>query len=189
MLQNIIKIAMTIVKQCEKHGKLTIEQVIRDKKTKSGYSYKCKLCRKETAHKNYEKNKKVILARHRKNHQTYTEKKRVLDRRHYQANKERYLERQRTRQKSPEGRIKKRIRDLQAIDKLDDYYVRKVICKGGGLNAKDIPESLVSFKRTLIQIRREVSDKGNEKRKKLLKEKISNLEERLNGKIQNRKHR
>lgn len=169
-----------IVKTCPKHGELTIEQVLVDKKGNGKIYYKCKLCRKLTAHQNYEKNKSKILTRHKQYKQLYPEKKRALDRRSYQNNKERFLELQRIRQNKEPSKIKKRISTLKSIDKLDDWYVRKVICKGTSLSATDIPKSLVEFKRDIIKLNRTIKDNNKNTREILLRDKLLKLEEKLN---------
>ena len=130
-----------IVKICNTHGELTINDVIKKGVTNNIQRYKCKECQKVLRKNNYIKNKDKICARVKLNAKLSTKPKKQY------PSKNNY--------RNP-VLIKKRER--KTVDNLYDSYVIKLIKRNSTIQRDIIPQEMITLKRDLVLLRRKIRE-------------------------------
>ena len=151
-------------KICTKCGEEKVfSEYYKDKKSKDGYSYKCKLCQKE-----YNKiNKDKIRQRNKKYLRRY---RKTNPAKFAQYNRE-YREKLEDREKcyrmtrfwkiKNSERVKKKNQEDREL--LSPVYVKKLICRCTGLSHKDIPDGMVRVYRAILKFKRLRKENSDDK--------------------------
>ena len=133
-----------IIKTCKKHGELKQEDIIKRGKHRSGNpAIRCRLCMKELHANHYKRNKEKVAKKNKEYKQNNREKIREITNNYYAKIKDtdKYKEKHRI---SHQKDAKKK------VETLSDRYMRQLISRGSGIKYSEIPDSLVSFKRSLL---------------------------------------
>jgi hypothetical protein len=158
-----------IVKICEKHGALTINQVNKNGKDSVGIQlYKCKQCKAGFYRQHYLKNKEEILKKTTEWRLKNPERKRELNR--LWSKKQRALhpgeatERKRIYDKlNPEKHKTRRLRwARKQIEEIGDKYIKDLLTRGDRLKWHEIPNELVDLKKAVIQLKRLIRRRKSE---------------------------
>lgn len=149
-----------IIKNCPKHGALTITQVTTSGRSKSGAIFRCKECLKISHKKFYEKNKEKV----KKKQQEYKEKDPVKYKEGKNRSNKKYAHKYKEKEKQRNKKWRcsnvehlrklKEKRTISYIENLPDTYIRDILTRRSPLSAKDIPDSIVEIKRVSMLIKR-----------------------------------
>lgn len=104
----------------------------------------------------YLKNKEDILAKRRERYQKNKEAVSIQGRAYYQENRENISLRQKKYRIKNQERFS--LRDKEKVENLPNYYVARYL----GVGANELPQDVIETKRLIIQIRREIKNKGNQ---------------------------
>lgn len=139
---------------CKTHGDLNEEQSI-----KQGSRIRCRQCLKDLKADWYERNKAKIAAKqvdYRANNKELVAK---VKKESHDRNKYKYVERAKAyRAKYDDRRIRDRSskNNKEKVAALKDYYVKDILTRK--LKIKDIPQSLIDFKRVQIMLNRKITE-------------------------------
>lgn len=167
-----------IIKICKHHGPLTIEQVNKNK-SRGASLYRCKACQKEAHEKHWEKHKEIVKEKQRMYRENNREKVRECRRISRKKNLHKYpreylnqLGRNSYYRNYTERRKRENLRKMKCRILLTDGYIRRLITRRNKvLGAEDVPEGIVSLKKTLMLIKRKIKNKSyDEKLNRILTE-------------------
>lgn len=134
---------MTITKNCKKHGDLTEKDIIKKGKLKSGnQAYRCKKCMQDLHANNYQANKEKIRLKLKK----YKEENLAKFKQIKKECEQKYRERDRDKKRERDKRLYLRQKEI-----MSDRYIKHLIAKRSLLKFKDIPPSLIEFKKVLLR--------------------------------------
>lgn len=146
-----------IVKTCNIHGDLTLEQVQQVNKGKNCKPFYCKICLHEKwrvyRKKKYAENPAKEIARTNQWRLKNPDKHREHSRKSQQKHREKHphITRERTNNCT-----------LCATEKMNDSYIKKLLVKGTELKGRDIPPVLIELKRAQLQIKRKLRQSRKE---------------------------
>lgn len=150
-----------IVKVCFKHGKLTIEQVNRNKNG-GKLLYRCKQCQKESHRQHYLRHKEEVLEKQREYKRMNLDRVLATKNKSYKKNKHKYRESHVINNRRWHAKNKHRAnsartkRKRAARENLADSYIKSMLTKRSPLTSKDIPQSLIHTQRILLILKREI---------------------------------
>lgn len=144
---------MSVVKNCIKHGALTIDQVVKAGKHNSGNpAFKCRLCLKEAHRNHYAKHKERVKKKCAEYRDQNPEKVRQTKKNWWSKNLQSKKE-WRRKDKIANPQKYKRY-EYERVVNLTDGYVKKILVKRTTLRCKDVPQEMIQVKRHLLQIKR-----------------------------------
>jgi hypothetical protein len=160
-LYGIIGLEMSdYVKNCLKHGDLTIEKVIKQGSKNGIIKYRCKECMAYSHKKHYQNNRQKVRAAHKiyqeKDPERYRQQKNKSTRKIYWNDpKKRYaMQRDWVARNPDKESARKNRHKRKAVKELDDFYVKQILKNGTSLKNSDFPQSMVNLKRAIILLRR-----------------------------------
>jgi len=163
-----------IVKICDIHGNLTINEVYSDKNVKR---YRCKNCNK------------IKSLEYRENNKDKTKK---YSKKYYEYNKEKSLTRSAKRYEKKGDLIKKQRESFRnnnkdkiksqsknytkkITDNLSDAYITKVLSNQFKCKRSEVPKGLIDLKRTLLLIKSEIRMQENKSKEIDLRRKLREI--------------
>lgn len=130
---------------CKIHGVLINQDLIKYKKNKLGeYTYRCKHCMKDLHDKYYAVKKEFVLNQQKEYREQNPERVREIKSISFKKNREK------NREKINE---KKRECGKKQTKAMADRYMKKLIVKGTNLSCTDIPDSMIKFKRAIMELK------------------------------------
>ena len=172
-----------IIKNCYKHGPLTIKQVTTSGRSKSGTAFRCKECLKISHARHYIKHKEKIDEKVRAYKAKDPEKYKQIKSRSNKKYAYKYKEKERERNKIYRMANVEHIRKLNHertilyVENLPDTYIRDILSRRSPLSSRDIPIDMVEIKRASMLIKRIGLDEGRQNRLNKLTEERENVEE------------
>jgi hypothetical protein len=169
-----------IIKNCPKHGPLTITQLTTSGRSKSGAIFRCKQCLKISHQKHWERHKEKVkqkqLEYKEKDPEKYREIKRASNKRYAHKYRKASI-RNKIYKKLNVEHIRKleRERTIFYVENLPPPYIRDILTRRSSLSAKDIPIDLVEIKRASMLIKRIGLDERRQNRLNQLTEERKNV--------------
>lgn len=149
-----------IIKNCPKHGALTITQVTTSGRSKSGAIFRCKECLKISHQKYWVKHKEKVKQKQLEYKEKDPEKHREIKSRSNKKHAHKYRHKANIRNKVYRKVNIDHIRNLDKkrtifyVENLPDTYIRDILTRRSPLSASDIPDSIVEIKRVSMLIKR-----------------------------------
>lgn len=158
------------IKTCRTHGDLYLKDLIKSGISHGKQRYKCRACMKDVHAEHYKKNQHKMREKHaqyrKENREIIRNKKREA---RFKA-REKFVSLDRIVKghvnhisKVNEHKLKRKIIDHKKIEKLPDQYIKRLLTKRSNLTYEDIPQSMIEAKRAVVQLKRTIKNKLDEK--------------------------
>jgi hypothetical protein len=155
-----------IVKECPKHGYLTVDKCFIKTEKRWGNSpkqtYSCKFCKKESSDKY--RFTKIDKEQQREKNKQFRKNNRdkILATRNIwkERNREKLAEQERDRRHANPEHFRTMMRKQQSKwrETLDDNYIKAQLARKYKIKLKDVPEWMIPVKRAVIQLRRKIRE-------------------------------